>query len=133
MTWIIYVAALVVLVIFSAFFSGSEISFASANRMRLLRRVNETGSKAAKRALYIYDNYDRMLGSILIGNNLVNLTSSTLSTQLFIMLLSDTGLVSENVAAVISTACITIFVLIFGETAPKIIAKKIKYPPIRRV
>ena len=94
MTWIIYVAALVVLVIFSAFFSGSEISFASANRMRLLRRVNETGSKAAKRALYIYDNYDRMLGSILIGNNLVNLTSSTLSTQLFIMLLSDTGLVS---------------------------------------
>ena len=123
MTWIIYVAALVVLVIFSAFFSGSEISFASANRMRLLRRVNETGSKAAKRALYIYDNYDRMLGSILIGNNLVNLTSSTLSTQLVIMLLSDTGLVSENVAAVISTACITIFVLIFGETAPKIIAK----------
>lgn len=123
MTWLIYVVALVVLVIFSAFFSGSEISYASANRMRLTRYLNETGSKRAKRALFIYDHYDSVLGSILIGNNLVNLSSSTLSTQLFILLLAETGLVNENVAAVISTACITVFVLIFGETAPKIIAK----------
>ncbi len=123
MTWLIYVVALVVLVIFSAFFSGSEISYASANRMRLTRYLNETGSKRAKRALFIYDHYDSVLGSILIGNNLVNLSSSTLSTQLFILLLAETGLVNENVAAAISTACITVFVLIFGETAPKIIAK----------
>lgn len=123
MTWLIYVVALIILVIFSAFFSGSEISYASASRMRLTRYLNETGSKRAKRALFIYDNYDSVLGSILIGNNLVNLSSSTLSTQLFILLLAETGLVNENVAAVISTACITVFVLIFGETAPKIIAK----------
>lgn len=123
MTWLIYVVALIILVIFSAFFSGSEISYASASRMRLTRSLNETGSKRAKRALFIYDNYDSVLGSILIGNNLVNLSSSTLSTQLFILLLAETGLVNENVAAVISTACITVFVLIFGETAPKIIAK----------
>lgn len=125
MTWLIYVIALIILALFSAFFSGSEISFASANRMRLLRRYNETRgrSKNAKRALNIYDNYDSVLGSILIGNNLVNLTASTIGTQLFILLLSDSGLVSENVAAFISTICITIFLLIFGETAPKIIAK----------
>lgn len=124
MTWLIYVLSLIVLVIFSAFFSGSEIAFASANRIRLLRNLNENGSKRAKNALYIYDNYDKVLGSILIGNNLVNLTSSTIGTQLFILLLADTGLVNENVAAAISTFAITIFVLIFGETAPKIVAKK---------
>ncbi len=124
MTWLIYVLSLIVLVIFSAFFSGSEIAFASANRIRLMRNLNENGSKRAKNALYIYDNYDKVLGSILIGNNLVNLTSSTIGTQLFILLLADTGLVNENMAAAISTFAITIFVLIFGETAPKIVAKK---------
>ncbi len=124
MTWLIYVLSLIVLVIFSAFFSGSEIAFASANRIRLLRNLNENGGKRAKNALYIYDNYDKVLGSILIGNNLVNLTSSTIGTQLFILLLADTGLVNENMAAAISTVAITIFVLIFGETAPKIVAKK---------
>ncbi len=124
MTSLIYIISLILLVILSAFFSGSEISFASANRMRLQRKLNETGSKRAKNALYIYDHYDMVLGSILIGNNLVNLTSSTIGTQLFILLLADKGLVSENMAAFISTISITIFVLIFGETAPKIVAKK---------
>lgn len=124
MIWLVYVLCLIVLAMFSAFFSGSEIAFASANRMRLQRNLNESGSKMAKNSLYIYDNYDKFLGSILIGNNLVNLTASTVGTQLFILLLADRGLVTENIAAVISTFAITVFVLIFGETAPKIIAKK---------
>ena len=123
MMWLVYVIALIVLAAFSAFFSGSEIAYASANRMRLLRRVNETGSKRSKLALNIYDKYDSVLGSILIGNNLVNLTSSTIGTQLFILLLADTHIVTENVAAVISTISVTVFLLIFGETAPKIVAK----------
>ena len=123
MMWLVYVIALIVLAAFSAFFSGSEIAYASANRMRLLRRVNETGSKRPKLALNIYDKYDSVLGSILIGNNLVNLTSSTIGTQLFILLLADTHIVTENVAAVISTISVTVFLLIFGETAPKIVAK----------
>lgn len=125
MMWLVYVIALIVLAAFSAFFSGSEIAFASANRMRLIRRVNETGSKRSKLALNIYDKYDSVLGSILIGNNLVNLTSSTIGTQLFILLLADTQIVTENVAAVISTISVTVFLLIFGETAPKIVARVI--------
>ena len=123
MTWWIDVILLVILVVFSAFFSASEIAYASVNRMRLQRIYNEKHSKRAKLALYITDNYDNALGSILIGNNLVNLASSTIGTELFVMLLADTGIMSENAAAAISTLCVTVFVLIFGETAPKIIAK----------
>lgn len=123
MTWLIYVIALVVLVCFSAFFSGSEIAYSSVNPLRLKRIFNDTKNQKARRALYITDNYDRALSSILIGNNLVNLASSTLATQLFIMLLADRGIVGENTAAAISTAAITVFVLIFGETVPKLSAK----------
>lgn len=123
MTWVIYVIALVALVCFSAFFSGSEIAYSSVNPLRLKRIYNDTKNQKARRALYITDHYDRALSSILIGNNLVNLASSTLSTQLFITLLAERGIVGENTAAVISTAAITVFVLIFGETVPKLSAK----------
>lgn len=123
MTWPIYVIALIVLVCFSAFFSGSEIAYSSVNPMRLKRIFNDTKSQKARRALYITDNYDKALSSILIGNNLVNLASSTLATQLFIKLLADRGIVGENTAAAISTVAITVFVLIFGETVPKLSAK----------
>ena len=123
MTWPVYVLALIVLVAFSAFFSGSEIAYSTVNPLRLKRIFNDTKNQKARRALYITDNYDRALSSILIGNNLVNLASSTIATQLFIMLLADRGIVGENTAAVISTAAITVFVLIFGETVPKLSAK----------
>ena len=122
MMWIPYVIALIVLVCFSAFFSGSEIAYSSANPLRLKRALTETGSRKAQRALDISDHYDHALTSILIGNNLVNLASSTISTQLFILLLAETGRMSENAAAAISTVAITVFVLIFGEIVPKITA-----------
>lgn len=123
MIWWQSVIVLLILVALSAFFSSSEIAYASVNQLRLRRLVNDKGSIRAKNALYIVDNYDRALSSILIGNNLVNLASSTIATELFIVLLADAGLMSENAAAMLSTVCITVFVLIFGETAPKIIAK----------
>ncbi|MBR0157040.1 MAG: HlyC/CorC family transporter [Clostridia bacterium] len=123
MSWIFYVIALIVLVCFSAFFSGSEIAYSSVNPMRLKRIHEETGSRKARRALYISDHFDRALSSILIGNNLVNLAASTISTQLFIKLLADRGIVGENASAAISTAAITVIVLIFGETMPKLAAK----------
>ena len=123
MTWLPYLIALLVLAFFSAFFSGSEIAYSTVNPMRLKRIESETGSSKARRALYITDHYDKALASVLIGNNLVNLASSTISTPLFIKLLSDAGLVGENAAAAISTAAITIFILIFGETLPKLAAK----------
>ncbi len=123
MIWVFYCIALLVLIILSAFFSGSEIAYSSVNEMRLRRIWQETGSRKARRALYISENYDRALSSILIGNNLVNLASSTISTQLFIKLLAERGIVGENAAAAISTAAITIIVLIFGETMPKLAGK----------
>ena len=123
MMYLPYIAALVVLIALSAFFSGSEIAYSSVSEMRLKRFFAETGSQRARRALYITENYDRALSSILIGNNLVNLASSTISTQFFIRLLADRGLVSENAAAAISTAAITILVLIFGEIMPKLAGK----------
>lgn len=123
MIWWQSVIFLAILVAFSAFFSSSEIAYAAANEMRLRRMATDEGKKRAKLALYVLENYDRALSSILIGNNLVNLASSTISTQLFIFLLADSGLMNENSAAALSTVIITIFVLIFGETAPKIVAK----------
>ncbi len=123
MMWIPYLIALLVLAFFSAFFSGSEIAYSTVNPMRLKRIHTDTGSQKARRALWITDHYDRALASVLVGNNLVNLASSTIATQLFIMLLADKGLVSENSAAAISTAAVTVFILIFGETLPKLTAK----------
>ena len=122
-TIIIYIIALIVLVAFSAFFSGSEIAYSSVSELRLKRIYNDTKSQKARRALYISEHYDKALSSILIGNNLVNLASSTIATLLFIKLLADNGIVGENAAAAISTAAITVFVLIFGETMPKLYAK----------
>lgn len=123
MTTVIYIVSLIVLVCFSAFFSGSEIAYSSVNELRLKRIFNDTKNQKARRALYITEHYDKALSSILIGNNLVNLASSTIATQLFIKLLAEKNIVGENTAAVISTAAITVFVLIFGETMPKLSAK----------
>lgn len=117
-----YVISLVVLIAFSAFFSGSENAYASASQLRLRRWWTENGSQRARRALWISERYDRALSTILIGNNLVNLAASTIATQLFIHWLADTGRMGENSAAALSTAAITVAVLIFGEIVPKITA-----------
>ena len=122
MTWLTYLIALLILVAVSGFFSGSENAYSSASDLRLRRCWTEDRNQKARRALWISERYDRALTSILIGNNLVNLASSTIATQLFILLLADTGRMSENSAAAISTAAITVFVLIFGEIVPKITA-----------
>ena len=122
MIWIPYVISLALLIALSAFFSGSENAYASASQLRLRRWWTENSSQRARRALWISERYDRALSTILIGNNLVNLASSTIATQLFIHWLADTGRMSENSAAALSTAAITVAVLIFGEIVPKITA-----------
>lgn len=119
---IIYISVLIVLVCLSAVFSGSEIAYSSLNEMRLRHLAEDEKSKKARTALFNYNRYDDLLSTILIGNNFVNLAASTLSTQLFIMLLCDTGLLNENLAAVVSTIVLTITILIFGEITPKMIA-----------
>lgn len=120
----LYIAVLIVLIAFSAVFSGSEIAYSSLNENRLRHIAEEEDNRRAKTALFNYGKYDNLLSTILIGNNFVNLASSAISTELFIMLLVETKVMSENWAAVISTAVMTVLILIFGEITPKMVASR---------
>lgn len=116
LSWII---GIIICLIFSAFFSASEISFASARKSRL-RSKAEGGNHGAKIAYKISLNFNEALSTILIGNNLVNIAASSISTLLLMQLLGR-----EGGATLISTALMTVIVLIVGEITPKIIAKQI--------
>ena len=109
-------AAIVVLLIFSAFFSASETTFSTVNKIRL-KAYADNGDKRAARALKIAETYDKALTTILIGNNIVNILSSSLATIIFTRLFGDGGVG-------ISTVIMTVLVLIFGEILPKTIAKE---------
>ncbi len=115
----IYVIILVALLILSAFFSATETAFTSLNRTRL-KLLADDGKKSAKKALKHAENYDRLLYTILIGNNIVNLTLATISTLLFSSIITN----SESLSATLSTIISTIAVLIFGEITPKTLAKE---------
>ncbi|MBR2013032.1 MAG: HlyC/CorC family transporter [Clostridia bacterium] len=107
---------IVVCLLFSAFFSSSEIAYASANSLRLKRAAEEKGTMAAKLAYKIYTNYENALATILIGNNLVNIASESVATVIVIGWLGSSS-------AWIATIGMTILVLICGEIVPKIVAK----------
>ncbi len=109
---------LIILVAFSAFFSASETSFTSLNKIRLKMMVDE-GKRGAKLAYSLTDNFDKMLSTVLIGNNIVNIAATSVATILFIGLLKDSSLGST-----VSTVVMTVAVLIFGEVTPKSIAKE---------
>ncbi len=117
-----YIVLLVVCVVLSAFFSGSEMSLSSANRLRL-ENAAEDGNRRAKAALALVDRFDRALGAILIGNNLVNVASSSLASVIALSVAAQAGL-SEGLCTTAATVIVTITVIIFGETMPKIVAKK---------
>lgn len=109
---------LVVLICFSAFFSASETAFSSLNQIRLKSRAEE-GDSAAARVLAMAEQYDKLLSSILIGNNIVNIAASSIGTVLFIKL------VGAEKGPTLSTAVLTVAILIFGEVTPKSLAKEI--------
>ena len=115
----VYVIILIALLILSAFFSATETSFTSLNRARL-KVYADDGNKSAKKALKYTENYDKLLYTILIGNNIVNLTLATISTLLFSEIIKS----SASLAATLSTIISTITVLIFGEITPKTLAKE---------
>lgn len=106
---------MVACVICSAFFSATETAFSSYNRTRI-RTLVEKGSKRASLVLKLSENYDKLLSTILIGNNIVNIAAASLGTVMFVKIYGDIG-------ATISTVVITVVVLIFGEISPKSIAK----------
>ena len=110
-------AALIILVAFSAFFSASETAFSSLNQIRLKSRA-EDGDSAAARVLAMSEKYDKLLSTILIGNNIVNIAAASIGTVLF------TRLLDPERGATVSTFVLTIVVLIFGEVTPKSLAKE---------
>ncbi len=104
-----------VLILLSAFFSASETALSSANKIRL-KTKSENGSKMAASALRLVEDFDRTLSAILIGNNIVNISSASLATIVATSLLGESG-------AAIATGVVTVIVLIFGEILPKSYAK----------
>ena len=110
------IISIVVLVIFSAYFSATETAFTSVNRIRIKNLAND-GDKKAREVLDLTEKFDSMLSTILVGNNIVNIAMSAIATVLFMELYPVYG-------ATIATAVITVLVLIFGEISPKSLAKE---------
>lgn len=108
-------AIIILLVICSAFFSSTETAYSSVNKVRL-KNYADNGNKKAKTALYISENYDKALSTLLVGNNIVNILASSLGTLLF------TGYFGEATGTLMSTVVLTVVILIFGEVTPKNLA-----------
>ena len=113
---VIPVVLIIIFLIFSAFFSATETAFTSLNRVRLKNRAND-GDKRAKKTLELSLEYNKLLSTILIGNNIVNIALTATATLLFIKLYGAFG-------PTISTIATTVIVLIFGEISPKNLAKE---------
>lgn len=113
---IVDIIAILVLVMLSAYFSATETAFTSLNRIRVKNMAGE-GNKRAGLVLRLEENYDKLLTTILIGNNIVNISMTAIATVLFVELFGAYG-------PTLSTVVITIVVLIFGEISPKNIAKE---------
>ena len=108
---------IIICVVMSAYFSATETAFSSLNRIRV-KNMTEKGNKKAALVLKLSENYDSMLSTILIGNNIVNILGTSLVTILFVKLLG------EDTGASVSTVVTTVVVLVFGEVSPKSIAKE---------
>ena len=104
-----------VCLLLSAYFSATETAFSSANSTRL-KMLAEKGNKRAALACKLLEQYDKLLSTILIGNNIVNILMASIGTVLFVKHYGDAG-------ATISTVVVTVVVLIFGEISPKSVAK----------
>ena len=102
----------------SAYFSATETAFLSFSKTRMKTYAEYDGNKKAKQVLKLYDRYDKLIATILIGNNIVNILMSSLATLLFIEWLKD-----PNLGSTVSTIVITLLVLAFGEIVPKSMAK----------
>ena len=110
---IVSLIIILICVMLSAYFSATETSFTSLNRIRM-KNMAEKGDKRAELVLKLLENFDKLLSTILVGNNIVNIGLSSLATVLFIKLLGgDSG-------ATVSTIVTTIVVLIFGEVCKRI-------------
>ena len=110
------IVALVCLIAMSAYFSATETAFTSLNRIRLKNKA-EDGNVRAARTLALAEQYDRLLSTILIGNNIVNISATTIATVLFTRLFHEYG-------PTVATVVLTVVILVFGEISPKSLAKE---------
>ena len=117
MTLSLVILGIALCVLLSGFFSASEMAYSSCNLLRL-EKARDEGSRRAAAALKLTERYDDTLSAILIGNNLVNIAASSLGSVLVILLTGGAG------QAWLSTLIITVLIIVFGETIPKITAKK---------
>ena len=115
MSTVTYVIIMAVCVFFSGYFSATETAFLSMNKTKL-KTLAEKGNRRAALACRLEENYDKLISTILIGNNIVNIATASIGTVLFVRYFGDMG-------ATISTVVVTVTVLIFGEISPKSIAK----------
>ncbi len=120
LSWL-YILLILLLLLASVFFSMTETAFAAMNQFRMKVKADE-GSKTAKLVVKIYEKYDRTLIATLIGNNIVAILASVISTVLFLSLLRVHG-VTDEVISIITTVVTTILFYLFGDTIPKLIAK----------
>ncbi len=111
-----YIIAMVILIAFSAYFSATETAFSSLSKTRI-KTLADKGNKKAALVNSLSEQYDKLISTILIGNNIVNIASASLGTIMFVALLGG------EVGATVSTVVLTVVVLIFGEITPKSIAK----------
>lgn len=109
------IVAMVILVILSGMFSATETSFTSASKIKL-KKIEEEGNKRATKTLYLLDNYDKLLTTILVGNNLVNIMSSSLCTFIFTETFGTMGVM-------MATVFMLVVILAVGEITPKSLAK----------
>lgn len=112
----LYIALMIALLILSAFFSATETAFTSANRIRIKNMAGD-GNKRAMQVQKLEGEYDKLLSTILVGNNLANIATTAIATMFFIELYGSYG-------PTVATAVITVVVLIFGEISPKSLAKE---------
>ena len=113
-----HIIIILICLIISAYFSATETAYSTFNRIRM-KGMSEDGNKKAALALKISEDYDTMISTVLIGNNIVNILASSITTLLFTDLLIN----NPDLAATLSTVVMTVVVLIFGEITPKTLAK----------
>ena len=108
----------------SAFFSGTEIAYTSLNKLKI-KQEEDNLSAASRLVRYIYNHYDRALSTLLIGNNLVNIAATSLATVLAVRLATQmAGKITDEQASTIVTVVMTVIILIVGEITPKMIARR---------
>ncbi len=120
MDYIPYLIIMGVCLILSAFFSATETAFSTMSKTRV-KTLAEKDNKKAALTVKLSDNYDKLISTILIGNNIVNILLSSMATIVFINLLS--GRYGDDIASTVSTAVVTMVVLLVGEITPKTAAK----------